>query len=63
MGISSKSDNDSIRVCRHCIIMLENRRFIQMQQMAQPAICLLYEQLQKLRIQVQSSVDLYNKVI
>lgn len=60
--ITSKSENDSIRMCKHCMAMLENRRFIQMQQMAQPAICLLYEQLQKLKIQVQSSIDLYQKV-
>ncbi|KRT84930.1 hypothetical protein AMK59_2502, partial [Oryctes borbonicus] len=58
----NKGDNDLIRICKHCMVMLENRRFIQMQQMAQPTICLLYEQLQKLKIQVQSSVELYEKM-
>ncbi|GJQ76321.1 putative metal ion binding protein [Trypoxylus dichotomus] len=62
INIPNKGDNDSIRICRHCMVMLENRRFIQMQQMAQPTICLLYEQLQKLKMQVQSSVELYEKM-
>lgn len=42
--------------------MLESRRRVQLEQMRQPIICQLYNHLQNLKSQTQSSVDLYLKM-
>nr|XP_022904647.1 rabenosyn-5-like [Onthophagus taurus] len=59
---SSKNESDSLRICGHCMNMLECRRYIQMHQMVQPRICLLYEQLRKVKAELLTSVDLYEKM-
>ncbi|XP_060520267.1 rabenosyn-5 [Cylas formicarius] len=53
---------NSIRICKYCLDMLESRRKVQVEQMMQPIICQLYSLLQKNKTQIQSSVDLYNKM-
>ncbi|XP_044263653.1 rabenosyn-5 [Tribolium madens] len=53
---------DSLRICNHCLDMLESRRRVQLEQMRQPIICQLYNHLQNLKSQTQSSVDLYLKM-
>jgi rabenosyn-5 len=55
-------ESDSLRICNHCLDMLESRRRVQMEQMRQPIICQLYNHLQNLKSQTQSSVDLYLKM-
>lgn len=67
LGIGSKEgiklkDNEQFRICYHCSGMLERRRTVQAEQMMQPIISQLYAHLQKMKSQVQSMVDLYNKV-
>ena len=58
----SGKESDSLRICNHCLGMLECRRRVQMEQMRQPLICQLYNHLQNLKSQTQSSVDLYLKM-
>ncbi|RZC27689.1 FYVE and/or Rbsn domain containing protein [Asbolus verrucosus] len=55
-------ESDSLRICNHCLDMLECRRRVQIEQMRQPIICQLYTHLQNLKSQTQSSVDLYLKM-
>ncbi|XP_044744832.1 rabenosyn-5 [Coccinella septempunctata] len=55
-------DNEQFRICYHCSTMLERRRIVQAEQMMQPIISQLYAHLQKMKSQVQSMVDLYNKM-
>lgn len=55
-------ESDSLRICNHCLDMLECRRRVQIEQMIQPIICQLYSHLQKNKFQIQNSVDMYNKV-
>ncbi|KAJ8925922.1 hypothetical protein NQ315_009774 [Exocentrus adspersus] len=55
-------ESDSLRICHHCLDMLESRRRVQIEQMIQPIICQLYSHLQKNKFQIQSSVDMYNKM-
>lgn len=56
-------ETDSLRTCLHCLNMLESRRKVQIEQMKKPTIWHLYLLLQSNKKQIQSSVDLYNKVI
>ncbi|KAL3287243.1 hypothetical protein HHI36_001719 [Cryptolaemus montrouzieri] len=67
LGISSKEglkgrNNDSFRICSHCASMVEHRRMIQAEQMMQPIISQLYAHLQNLKSNIQSEVDLYEKM-
>lgn len=55
-------ESDSLRICHHCLDMLECRRRVQIEQMMQPIICQLYNHLQKIKLQAQNSVDLYLKM-
>ncbi|KAJ8947892.1 hypothetical protein NQ318_010038 [Aromia moschata] len=55
-------ESDSLRVCGHCLDMLECRRRLQIEQMMQPIICQLYSHLQKIKSQIESSVEMYNKI-
>nr|CAH7759468.1 unnamed protein product [Callosobruchus chinensis] len=55
-------ESDSIRICHHCLDMLETRRRAQVEQMIQPIICQLYSHLQKSKQQIQHSVDMYSKM-
>ncbi|KAJ8972346.1 hypothetical protein NQ317_008756 [Molorchus minor] len=59
---SSGRESDSLRVCSHCLDMLECRRRVQIEQMMQPIICQLYSHLQKIKFQIQNSVDMYEKM-
>lgn len=59
---SHKETADSLRICQFCMNMLESRRRVQIEQMVQPLICQLYSQIQKIKIQIQNAVDLYNKM-
>lgn len=60
---TSGKDTDSLRICNHCLDMLESRRKAQIEQMIQPMICQLYSHLQKSKQHIQNSVDMYYKVI
>ncbi|KAF5297120.1 hypothetical protein FQA39_LY02700 [Lamprigera yunnana] len=60
--IVSKSEGDSIRVCSHCMNMLENRNQAQMLQVNQPVICQLYSNLQKIKNDLEPSIELYEKM-
>ncbi|XP_076259952.1 rabenosyn-5 [Rhynchophorus ferrugineus] len=58
----SGKETDSLRTCVHCLNMLESRRKVQIEQMKKPTIWHLYLLLQSNKKQIQSSVDLYNKM-
>ncbi|KAK9873914.1 hypothetical protein WA026_002266 [Henosepilachna vigintioctopunctata] len=67
LGITNKEgtrgrENDNFRICSHCSDMLEQRRIVQAEQMMQPIITQLYAHLQKLKSQVDSLVELYQKM-
>lgn len=55
-------DSDTLRICSHCLDMLESRRKAQIDQMVKPTIWQLYSLLQGNKKQIQSSVELYNKM-
>nr|XP_023019565.1 rabenosyn-5 [Leptinotarsa decemlineata] len=55
-------ESESLRICYHCLDMLEGRRRVQIEQVMQPIICQLYSHLQKNKSQAQNSVDMYNKM-
>ncbi|KAG5891671.1 hypothetical protein JTB14_020089 [Gonioctena quinquepunctata] len=59
---SSTKDSESLRICFHCLDMLESRRRVQIEQVMQPLICQLYSHLQKNKYQVHNSMDMYNKM-
>ncbi|CAH0550029.1 unnamed protein product [Brassicogethes aeneus] len=59
---SQASESESLRICNHCLDMLECRRRVQIEQMMQPLICQLYNHLQTVKSQVQNSVETYHKV-
>ncbi|XP_050300672.1 rabenosyn-5 [Anthonomus grandis grandis] len=58
----SGKETDTLRICDHCLKMLESRQRVQINQMLKPTIWQLYSLLEKNRKQVQSFVDLYNKM-
>lgn len=60
-NLSSKTE-DNLRLCAHCMNKLESRNQVQMLQGTQPLICQLYNRLQKIKCDLQSSVNLYEKV-
>ncbi|XP_057653617.1 rabenosyn-5 [Diorhabda carinulata] len=55
-------ETDSLRICYHCLDMLDSRRRVQIDQVLQPIICQLYSHLQNMKSQVESSTDMYMKV-
>lgn len=57
-----KNDSNSLRICSHCMGMIECRRQAQYNQTEQPLLCKLYYKLQKMKAQLQPSIDLYYKV-
>lgn len=59
---SSNKDSETLRICGHCLNMLESRRRVQVEQMMQPTVCQLYSHLQKNKQQIQNSVEMYHKV-
>uniref|UniRef100_A0A1Y1NBS9 FYVE-type domain-containing protein n=1 Tax=Photinus pyralis TaxID=7054 RepID=A0A1Y1NBS9_PHOPY len=59
---SSSKVEDNIRLCTHCMNMLESRNQVQMIQGNQPLICQLYDRLQKTKIDLQESINLYEKM-
>lgn len=60
-NLSSKTE-DNLRLCAHCMNKLESRNQVQMLQGTQPLICQLYNRLQKIKCDLQSSVNLYEKM-
>lgn len=58
----SWKESDSLRICNHCLNMLECRRKVQIEQVMKPTIWHLYSLLQNNKKMIQSSVDLYNKM-
>ncbi|XP_025833132.1 rabenosyn-5-like isoform X2 [Agrilus planipennis] len=57
-----KNDMDSIRICNHCMGLLETRRRVQISQIEKPLICQMYEQLHKVKCELEPLVDLYKKM-
>lgn len=53
---------ENIRICEHCMDMLECRRFLQYNQSLLPDICVLYEHLQKIKTELSLAIDTYYRV-
>ncbi|CAG9766369.1 unnamed protein product [Ceutorhynchus assimilis] len=58
----SGKDSDTLRICNHCLNMLESRRRVQVDQMIKPTIWHLYSLLQNNKKQIEAAVELYNKM-
>ncbi|CAG9813811.1 unnamed protein product [Phaedon cochleariae] len=58
----SAKEMESLRICYHCLEMLESRRRVQIEQVIQPIICQLYMHLQNNKSQAHNSVEMYNKM-
>ncbi|KAK4884394.1 hypothetical protein RN001_000665 [Aquatica leii] len=61
-AIASKAEGDTLRLCAHCMNMLDSRNQAQMLQVNQPVICQLYMRLQKIKNDLQPSLELYDKM-
>lgn len=62
-NVAKTFNNEQFRVCQHCMDMIECRRMAQLNQIEQPELCKLYYKLQKMKLQLQPSIDLYYKVL
>ncbi|XP_066245412.1 rabenosyn-5 [Euwallacea similis] len=58
----SGKETDTLRICSHCLDMLESRRKVQIDQMVKSTTWQLYSLLQSNKNQIQSSVDMYIKM-
>ncbi|CAG9834425.1 unnamed protein product [Diabrotica balteata] len=59
---NTSKESDTLRICYHCLDMIESRRRIQIEQVLQPIICQLYTHLQKMKSQIETSVEMYLKM-
>ncbi|KAF5305774.1 hypothetical protein FQR65_LT07670 [Abscondita terminalis] len=60
--IAAKTEGDNLRLCAHCMNMLDSRNQAQMLQVNQPVIVQLYMRLQKIKSELQPTLDLYDKM-
>lgn len=58
-----KEPEDTIRICSHCLHLLENRKEMQDSRMARPIITGLYEQIEGIKKEVGPDLLMYEKII
>ncbi|CRK90419.1 CLUMA_CG004163, isoform A [Clunio marinus] len=58
-----KEPEDSIRLCSHCLHLLENRKQMQDSRSVRPPIYNLYEKLEKIKKDVAPDLIMYEKII
>lgn len=58
-----KEPEDSIRLCEHCLHLLEIRREMQDSRLSKPIITDLYERIEKIKKMVQPDIIMYEKMI
>lgn len=61
-GAGGQEYSGTLRICNHCLAMLENRRKVQNDRMIKPKVWHLYLLLQNNKKDIQTSVHMYNKV-
>lgn len=58
-----KEPEDSIRLCSHCLHLLENRKEMQDSRSSRPIITILYEQMKTIKKEVFPDIRMYEKII
>lgn len=58
-----KEPEDSIRLCSHCLHLLENRKQMQDSRAARPLIMSLYERIEIIKKEVWPDLSMYEKII
>lgn len=58
-----KEPEDSIRMCEHCLHLLETRKNMQDGRLVKPFITKLYERIETLKREVMPDIDMYEKII
>lgn len=58
-----KEPEDSIRLCTHCLHLLENRKEMQDSRASRPAITHLYEKIETIKKDVGPDISMYEKII
>lgn len=58
-----KEPEDSIRMCEHCLHLLETRKEMQDGRLARPFITKLYERIETLKREVMPDIAMYEKII
>lgn len=58
-----KEPEDSIRLCEHCLHLLETRKEMQDSRLARPIITKLYDRIETLKKEVMPDITMYEKII
>lgn len=58
-----KEPEDSIRLCSHCLHLLENRKEMQDSRAARPPITHLYDRIEAIKKEVSPDIAMYEKII
>lgn len=56
-------DKDTLRVCDHCLYLLENRKEMQDSQSHRPTITIYYDKIQELKKSIEPDIPMYMKMI
>lgn len=56
-------DKDTLRVCDHCLYLLENRKEMQDSQSHRPPITVYYDKIQELKKSIEPDIPMYTKMI
>lgn len=56
-------ENDSLRICDHCLHLLENRKEMQDSQSHRPTISIYYDKIQELKKLILPDIPMYTKMI
>lgn len=56
-------DDDSLRICEHCLSLLENRKDMQDSQLYRPAISVYYDKIVQLKKDIAPDLLMYSKMI
>lgn len=58
-----KEPEDSIRLCSHCLHLVENRKEMQDSRVARPPITHLYDRIEAIKKEVSPDIAMYEKII
>lgn len=58
-----KEPEDCIRLCEHCLHLLENRKEMQDSRSARPPICILHEKIEMIKKEVNPDLSMYEKTL
>uniref|UniRef100_A0A0K8TKD5 Putative fyve finger-containing protein n=1 Tax=Tabanus bromius TaxID=304241 RepID=A0A0K8TKD5_TABBR len=58
-----EKDHDNLRICEHCLRLLENRKEMQDSRTHKPPISLYYEKISELKKEIGPDIKMYNKII